>query len=239
MNICLIGYGRMGHEIEKAGKERGHQFPLIIDEYNAEDLKAESLQDIDVAINFSTPDSAPGQILTCLKAGIPAVSGTTGWNDRMEEIREACIEMKGAFFFASNFSIGVNIFFNVNRHLASLMNRFQEYRPSIKEIHHIHKLDAPSGTAITLAEQIIEAHKNTSVWTLGQNRETEGTLPIEAIREGEVKGYHEIRYTSDIDDITISHTAKNRKGFALGAVLAAEFIRGKSGCFGMNDLLQL
>lgn len=239
MNICLIGYGRMGHEIEAAGKEQGHQFPLIIDEHNAEELNAEALQGIDVAINFSTPASAPEQILKCLNAGIPVVSGTTGWNDRFGEITETCKQLNGAFFHASNFSIGVNIFFNVNKHLASLMNRFKDYRPSMKEIHHVHKLDAPSGTAITLAEQIIGSHNDTSGWSLEEDRDSEGILKVQAIRKGEVKGFHEITYTSDIDNITISHSAKNRKGFAMGAILAAEFLKGKSGCFGMNDLLKL
>lgn len=239
MNICLIGYGRMGHEVESAGKGRGHEFSLIIDEYNAGELNTENLQGMGAAINFSTPASAPDQILKCLEAGVPVVSGTTGWNERLEEIMNTCKQMDGAFFFASNFSIGVNIFFNVNKHLASVMNRFKEYKPSMKEIHHVHKLDAPSGTAITLAEQIIESHEDTSGWSLKEISESETVLPIEAIREGEVKGYHEINYTSDIDDITISHSAKSRKGFALGAILAAEFIHGKSGCFGMNDLLKL
>lgn len=227
----------MGHEIEITGKERGHEFPLIIDENNPGDLTVSGLKTIDAVIDFSSPKSAPDQILFCLEARVPVVSGTTGWNDRLEEIRKKCLEVRGALFHASNFSIGVNIFFNLNIHLAKIMNGFPEYNPSIKEIHHIHKLDAPSGTAITLAEQIIKFQDRLSGWELDRARS--GILPVQATREGEVKGFHEITYTSEIDDIVISHNAKSRKGFATGAIMAAEFIRDKTGIFGMNDLLKL
>jgi len=237
MKICLLGYGKMGHEIEIAGIERGHEFPLIIDENNPGDLSAKGLQTVDAVIDFSSSKSAPDQILFSLNAGVPVISGTTGWNERMDEIMNICLKVKGAFFYASNYSIGVNIFFNLNRHLAKIMNSFPEYSPSVKEIHHIHKLDAPSGTAITLAEQIIKLHHQFSDWSM-ENAQPD-ILPIKAIREGEENGFHEITYTSEIDNIVISHNAKSRKGFAAGAIMAAEFIQGKTGIFGMDDLLKL
>lgn len=238
MKICLLGYGKMGHEIEIVGKERGHQFTLIIDENNPEDLNSGKLTGIDAVINFSTPHTAPDQILTCLENGIPVVSGTTGWNHRFDEVRNRCANLNGAFFYASNFSIGVNIFFDANQHLARIMKRFDDYMVSLKEIHHTQKLDAPSGSAITLAEDIIAQSDRIKEWEL-DGKVKKGSLAIESIREGDIKGFHQVKYESDIDEILISHSAKSRKGFALGAVLAAEFIQGKTGSFGMNDLLNL
>ncbi|HDR68208.1 MAG TPA: 4-hydroxy-tetrahydrodipicolinate reductase [Bacteroidaceae bacterium] len=238
MNICLLGYGKMGREIESFGTERGHRFPLVIDENNQEKLNMQNLKDIDVVIDFSSPLSAPDQILFCLESKVPVVSGTTGWSNRLKEIEARCKQLEGTFFYASNFSVGVNIFFYINRILAAIMNRFKTYSVSLKEVHHIHKLDAPSGTAITLAEQIIENHENFHQWTLDKD-EKSGIIKIEAVREGEVKGFHAVKYESDIDEIMISHSARSRKGFALGALLAAEFVQGKTGCYGMQDLLKL
>jgi len=238
MKIALIGYGKMGRTIEVLGKEKGHSFPLIIDENNPNDLNAGNLAGIDAAIEFTVPAAAPGNIKTCLKLGIPVVSGTTGWNARLPEIEQLCRDTGGTLFHASNFSIGVNILFAMSRQLARIMDRFPAYRVSMKEVHHIHKLDAPSGTAITLAEQILEEIARLSTWKLNQTGES-GTLPIEAVREGEVKGRHILVYESGVDSITLSHDAKSRDAFAEGALLAAEFVRGKRGIFGMNDLLKL
>lgn len=238
MKIALIGYGKMGRTIEVLGKEKGHSFPLIIDENNADDLTSGNLAGIDAAIEFTVPAAAPGNIKTCLNLGIPVVSGTTGWNARLPEIEQLCRDAGGTLFHASNFSIGVNILFAMNRQLARIMDRFPAYRVSMKEVHHIHKLDAPSGTAITLAEQILEEITRLRTWTLNQTGDS-GTLPIEAVREGEVKGRHILVYESGVDSLTLSHDAKSRDAFAEGALLAAEFVRGKRGIFGMQDLLKL
>ncbi|MBN1131893.1 MAG: 4-hydroxy-tetrahydrodipicolinate reductase [Bacteroidales bacterium] len=238
MNICLLGYGRMGHEVETTGTELGHRFPLIIDKNNTADLNPGNLKGIDAVINFSSPESAPEQILLCLQSKVPVVSGTTGMNNRLKEIRERCIFLNGAFFYASNFSIGVNIFSHINAILAGIMNRFKEYRVSLEEIHHIHKLDAPSGTAIMLAEKIIENRDDLEGWSLDPEHRS-GTVPVKAVRKGEVKGFHAIKYESDIDEIVISHSARSRKGFVSGAIMAAEFLQGKTGCYGMTDLLKL
>ena len=242
MKIALIGYGKMGRTIEVLGKAQGHSFPLIIDEYNAGDLNAERLRDIHAAIEFTIPAAAPGNISACLKLGIPVVSGTTGWNAQLPQIENLCKETGGCLFHASNFSIGVNILFAMNRQLARIMDRFPAYRIAMEEVHHIHKLDAPSGTAISLAEQILEESSRLNGWKLtGEGKEgTESAdLLIEAIREGEVKGRHTITYESDVDSISLSHDAKSRDAFAAGALLAAEFVHGKRGVFGMHDLLKL
>lgn len=238
MKIGLIGYGKMGRTIEALGKAQGHSFPLIIDENNPGDLNAERIRDIDVAIEFTIPAAAPGNISACLKLGLPVVTGTTGWNARLPEIENLCKETGGCLFHASNFSIGVNILFAMNRQLARIMDRFPAYRASMEEVHHIHKLDAPSGTAISLAEQIMEESSRLHGWKLqGENEQDE--LPIKAIREGEVKGRHTITYESEVDSISLSHDAKSREAFAAGALLAAEFVPGKRGVFGMYDLLKL
>jgi 4-hydroxy-tetrahydrodipicolinate reductase len=230
MKITLIGYGKMGREIERAALERGHEIVLTIDVDNPEDFDSPALlTSTDVAIEFTRPESAYANYLKCFERHIPVVAGTTGWLKHLDEIEKTCREQKQTFFYASNYSLGVNLFFALNRHLARMMNRFPEYDVRMEEIHHIHKLDAPSGTAITLAEEIV---KNI-------DRKNRDTLPIESIREGEVPGTHEVVYESNADLIRIRHEVKNRTGFALGAVLAAEFIHGKTGFFNMDDLLRL
>jgi 4-hydroxy-tetrahydrodipicolinate reductase len=251
MKIALIGYGKMGKTIEALGKKQGHAFPLIIDEHNPGDLHAGNAEGIDAAIEFTVPAAAPGNIATCLKLGIPVVVGTTGWNDQLSDIENLCRDTGGSLFHSSNFSIGVNILFAMNRQLARIMKRFPAYEVSMEEVHHIHKLDAPSGTAISLAEQILEESPHLSSWKLLQaktqpdpgqakqgQRESE-ILPIVARREGEVKGRHALVYESEVDRIALTHEAKSRDAFAMGALAAAEFLQGKSGIFGMNDLLKL
>lgn len=240
MKIALIGYGKMGKTIEALGKAQGHSFPLIIDENNPGDLNAEKLKEIEAAIEFTIPSAAPGNIRACLNLEVPVVVGTTGWNAELPEIEKLCVEKGGGLFHASNFSIGVNILFAMNRQLARIMDQFPAYRVSMKEEHHIHKLDAPSGTAISLAEQILEENKSLNSWKLKEQEGRESNeLGIEAIREGEVKGRHTILYESEVDTLSLSHDAKSRDAFAAGALLAAEFIRSKSGVFGMQDLLKL
>ena len=238
MKIALIGYGKMGKTIEALGIKQGNSFPLIIDENNSGDLNSEKLRGINVAIEFTAPAAAPGNIASCLKLGVPVVTGTTGWNAQLTEIENLCNEAEGTLFHASNFSIGVNILFAMNRHLARIMDSFPEYKVSMEEVHHIHKLDAPSGTAITLAEQILDESSGLNKWTLKGDGEN-GELPIEAIREGEVKGRHTILYHSEVDTISLTHDALSRDAFAAGALLAAEFVLGKRGVFGMHDLLKL
>ena len=238
MNIAMIGYGKMGRTIKALGLDQGYQFPLIIDIDNSRDLNSEKLSKVDVAIEFTMPSSAPDNIIRCIDLGIPIVSGTTGWNDRFSEIYEYCKKQQGAFFYASNFSIGVNILFALNKQLAKIMNRFSSYRVSMEEIHHIHKLDKPSGTAITLAEQIVVQQRRVKGWSL-KDEEDPFILHIDAKREGEVKGKHKVSYESELDSVTLSHNAKSRDAFAAGAMLAAEFIIGKTGVFGMKDLLKI
>lgn len=237
MKIALIGYGKMGKAIEQIALDRGHRVVSIIDVNNPEEFQSAGFGSADVAIEFTTPATAFDNYMKCFAAGVPVVSGTTGWTDRLGEIREMCEKEGKTFFYASNFSIGVNIFFALNKHLAKIMNSFPAYDISITETHHIHKLDAPSGTAITLAEGILENVDRKECWTL----ETAGQpsdLPIHAIREGEVPGIHEVTYESDVDTISIKHDAKSRAGFALGAVVAAEFTAGKKGFLGMDDMLR-
>ena len=237
MNIAIIGYGKMGHEIEAIARQRGHTIDLIIDLENSASLNAENLAKVDVAIEFSNPSAALNNILTCLNAKTPVVAGTTGWLDNWSEVEKACTENDAAFFYASNYSIGVNILFAINRNLAEIMNDFPEYDVSINEIHYVHKLYAPSGTAISLADQISKELKRKDRWSLEQaNKEN---IWIKAEREGEVNGYHEVIYDSDIDTISISHSAKSRKGFATGAVLAAEYLPGKKGIHSMKELLNI
>lgn len=236
MKIALIGYGKMGHQIEEIAIERGHTIVSIIDINNASDFDSPEFKSADVAIEFSTPDSAIDNYRKCFAAHVPVVAGTTGWLDHMEEVKAACAEGKQTFFYASNYSLGVNIFFALNKHLAKIMNQYDAYNVKMEEVHHIHKLDAPSGTAITLAEGVIENIERKDRWIL----EKEGKpsdLAIHCIREGEVPGIHEVTYESEFDIISIKHDAKSRKGFALGAVLAAEFTKGKKGFLGMNDML--
>lgn len=236
MNILLVGYGKMGRAIEQIAIERGHTIVGKIDISNRSEMENLSREEVDVAIEFSAPEAAYGNIRTCLEKGWPVVSGTTGWLAHRAEIEELCNQKKGAFFYASNYSIGVNLFFRLNKQLARLI-KDHSYAATMTEIHHIHKLDAPSGTAITLAEGIIGENANLKGWTLFPE-EKDGYLPIEAEREGEVPGTHIIRYTSEVDTIEIKHTAHSRQGFALGAVVSAEWIAGKQGIFGMDDLLK-
>lgn len=242
MNILLLGYGKMGKTIEQLAQERGHHIIEKIDLHNAENLQQLNAAQVDVAIEFSQPDAAAQNIRYCLKHGIPVVSGTTGWLKEKPAIEDYCIEMNGAFFYASNFSIGVNIFFRLNDYLASMMKNYSDYEPWIEEIHHTEKKDAPSGTAITIAEGMLRQLKQKFEWEL-QNPDTSykdtGKLPIKSVREGQVPGTHVVTYSSAIDDIEIKHTAHSRKGFALGAVIVAEWIRNKKGVLTMHDFLKL
>ena len=229
MKIALIGYGKMGRTIEALGIKQGHSFPVIIDKDNPHHLTNQKLEGIDAAIEFSIPEAAPANIIKCMDFGVPVVSGTTGWNEKIPEIEDYCLEKRASLFHASNFSIGVNILFAMNRKLAEIMKLFPDYAVSMSEVHHVHKLDAPSGTAISLAEQILELNSNIS----------SDKLPIESIREGEIKGKHLVHYESDLDSITLIHNAKTRDAFAAGALLAASFIKDRVGVFGMQDLLKL
>lgn len=238
MNIALIGYGKMGKTIEALGKKQGQHFPLIIDEGNPGDLNARNLNEIDVAIEFTSPGAAPANIMACMELGIPVVSGTTGWNDHFEKIRAYCLEKQGTLFYASNYSIGVNILFAMNQKLARIMNQFPAYQVSMEETHHIHKLDEPSGTAISLAEQIIAETDTLNGWELSEKKASD-TLRIQSIREGEVKGIHQVNYESDVDLLSLGHHAKSRDAFASGALMAASFIKNKKGVYGMEQLLKL
>lgn len=235
MNIALFGYGKMGKEIEAVALERGHNIVLKINRENISSITSSDIQKADVVIEFSTPHSVLKNIQTCLNLHLPIVIGTTGWHDQFKEVKTWCNEKNGSLFYASNFSLGVAIFSKVNEYLASIMNNYPSYDVSMKEIHHIHKLDKPSGTAITLANQIIEKIERKNNWSIFEK--SDKSLFIEDVREGMVPGTHIIKYTSNIDDIEIMHKAHNRKGFALGAVLAAEFIQNKKGVFSMKDLL--
>ncbi|MCI6523192.1 MAG: 4-hydroxy-tetrahydrodipicolinate reductase [Parabacteroides sp.] len=235
MKIALIGYGKMGKTIEQIALQRGHQIVSIIDINNTADFESEAFRSADVAIEFTTPATALGNYMRCFEANVPVVSGTTGWLEHLDEVKAKCEQEGKTFFYASNFSVGVNIFFALNRYLAKIMNGFPAYDVRMTEVHHIHKLDAPSGTAITLAEGILENVERKKRWTL-ETAEQPTDLPIHAIREGEVPGIHEIIYESEADTISIKHDAKSRAGFALGAVIAAEFTAGKKGFLGMNDL---
>ena len=238
MKIALIGYGKMGHEIEKIALDRGHEVVCTIDIHEEKKFDSPAFSSADVAIEFTSPDSALQNYRRSFAAGVAVVSGTTGWLDHLPEIREACEREGKTFFYASNFSLGVNIFFALSNYLAKIMNQFPAYDVSIKETHHIHKLDAPSGTAITLAEGILARIDRKEKWVLDKTG-NERELPIEAFREGEVPGIHTVIYESADDRIRITHDAKNRRGLALGAVLAAEFTKGKQGFLGMNDMLSL
>ena len=238
MKIALIGYGKMGKEIEKIALDRGHEISLKIDVSNPEELTIQNLQKSDIAIEFTVPSLAVNHYQLCFEAGIPVVSGTTGWLDRKAEVFEKCKNLNGTFFYASNFSLGVNIFFSLNKKLAALMANHSEYNVGMTEIHHTQKLDAPSGTAITLAEGVMENIPSKTKWV---NQETENSAEIGIISEriGEVPGTHIIKYDSEVDYIEITHCAKNRKGLAFGAVLAAEFSYSKKGILTMNDLLNI
>jgi 4-hydroxy-tetrahydrodipicolinate reductase len=235
MKIALIGYGKMGKEIETIALQRQHDIVLKVNSSNINSLSADDWKTADVAIEFSTPHTVLQNIRTCLEAGLPVVVGTTGWYDDFEDVRANCAALNGTVFHATNFSLGVNLFFKVNSYLAELMNKYDTYDVSMEEIHHIHKLDKPSGTAITLANQILAKIDRKENWSLTENKPDK--LFIKDVREGEVPGTHIIRYQSPVDDIEIMHKAHNRKGFALGAVMAAEFLRDKKGIYTMSDLI--
>lgn len=226
----------MGHAIEQIARSRGHEIVSIIDVNNPEEFESEAFRSADVAIEFTAPSVALGNYRKAFAAGVPVVSGTTGWLEHMPEVQEACRNGQ-TFFYASNFSLGVNIFFALNKYLAQVMNQFPAYEVKMEETHHIHKLDAPSGTAITLAEDIIARLDRKTAWVEGREP-AENEIGIKAIRRGEVPGIHTICYESDVDTITITHDAKSRMGFALGAVVAAEFTCGKKGFLTMQDMLK-
>ncbi|HEX5024023.1 MAG TPA: 4-hydroxy-tetrahydrodipicolinate reductase [Agriterribacter sp.] len=238
MKIALIGYGKMGHAIEEVAIQRGHHIVLKISIDNTEDNTVENIRKADVAIEFTGPDSAFENLNKCFDAGVPVVCGSTGWLGHYEDAAKNCAQSSGALLYASNFSIGVNIFFEVNKKLAQLMAAQKEYNASMEEIHHTQKKDAPSGTAITLAEQILAVNPFKRQWI---NTESKAASDLEIIskRIDPAAGTHSIRYHSETDDIEIIHTAHNRSGFALGAVLAAEFLNGKKGIFTMADVLGL
>lgn len=237
MKIALIGYGKMGHMIEGIAKERGHDIVLKINIENLEDFTQENLSKADVAIEFTGPDSAFENVMKCIDYGVPVVSGSTGWNNKLEEARQSCRQLNGSFLHTSNFSIGVNIFFEINKHLAKLMASHPEYNVLMKEVHHTQKKDAPSGTAVSLAEQVIANFPFKKQW-VNQESSNPEELTIISERIDPAPGTHIVKFTSEIDDIEIIHTAHNRKGFALGAVLAAEFIADKKGIFSMQDVLK-
>jgi 4-hydroxy-tetrahydrodipicolinate reductase len=239
VKIGLIGYGKMGKEIEKIALDRGHEIALIIDINNPQDLTPENLKKADVVIEFTIPDSAINNYKLCFEAGVPVVSGTTGWLEKRDEVHQLCKASNGTFFHTTNFSLGVNIFFALNKKLAQLMaGHLSEYKVEMKEIHHTQKLDAPSGTAITLAEGIFENIPSIQSW-VNDHSESADVLGIVSEREGQVPGTHIIKYDSEVDYLEITHCAKSRKGLALGAVLAAEYSVGKKGLLTMNDLLNI
>ncbi|MBL0329468.1 MAG: 4-hydroxy-tetrahydrodipicolinate reductase [Bacteroidetes bacterium] len=236
MNIALIGYGKMGKEIEQIAISRGHSIVLKVTSSNANTYSIDELKKADVAIEFSTPEVVINNINKCFEATVPVVVGTTGWLKHLEEVKQNCSDKKQTLFYASNYSIGVNLFFKLNAYLAKLMNAYPEYNVTMEEIHHVHKLDAPSGTAISLANQIIENNSSKQKW-VNALTENKNELAIISKRIDEVPGTHTVTYSSAVDEISMTHIAHNRKGFALGSVIAAEWVKGKKGIFGMNDLL--
>ena len=238
MKIILLGYGKMGKEIEGIALKRGHEIIATVDINNADAFTSDELKKADVAIEFTAPHSAVANIKKCAEAGVPVVVGTTGWLKQLDEVKKIVTEKNAGLFYASNFSIGVNIFFELNKHLAKIMNNYQEYDVSLEEIHHIHKLDSPSGTGLSLAMQVLENIKRKKNW-VNHAPANDAELPILSLREGEVPGTHIVNYDSEVDHIEIKHVAHNRRGFALGAVLAAEFMNEKKGIYGMSDLLKI
>ena len=237
MNIALIGYGKMGKAVEQIALARGHQIVLTIDEGNRAAFTSENIQKADVAIEFTGPDAAFENLSLCLRNRVPVVCGSTGWLEKLPEVESICKEHDSALIVASNFSVGVNIFFEINRKLAALMAHQNSYQPQITEIHHTHKKDAPSGTAISLASDIMAAQPQFKTWVNHASTQKD-QLPIISERIDPAPGTHHVRYHSEIDDIEIIHTAHNRNGFALGAVLAAEFLQSRQGVFTMKDVLQ-
>lgn len=236
MKIALIGYGKMGKAIEEIAIERGHEVSIKIDLDNLSEFNQANFQAVDAAIEFTGPHTAFQNLMQCLSWGIPIVCGSTGWLDTFAQVEQRCKEKKGSFLYASNFSVGVNIFFEINKKLAEIMATQPHYIPEINEIHHTQKKDAPSGTAITLAEQLLSADSKYKGWTSGPSNQPD-QLPILSERIDPYPGWHEVTYRSEVDEISLIHNAKSRKGFALGAVLAAEYIQDKSGIFTMKDVL--
>ncbi len=229
----------MGRAIEQIALAQGMEIVWRITRDNRATLNQALLRQADVVIEFSRPEAAFENVMLCLQADVPVVCGTTGWNEQLSEAQAYCLQHQGALLWASNFSIGVNLFFALNRYLAQLMQERPEYRPALTEIHHIHKLDAPSGTALTLVNELIANHTRTGGWALSPTPPGPGEVPVTAVREGEVPGTHIVNWHSAVDEITIEHRAHSRMGFAGGAVLAAQWIYGKKGCYGMGDVLGL
>ncbi len=237
MNVAIVGYGKMGREIERILIERGHNITLIIDADNSAELDAEHLKGTDVAIEFTTPETAYANLQTIIKAGVAAVSGTTGWLANYDNLVELCRQNNGALFYASNYSLGVNLMFRLNRQLAAMINGVEGYSVDIEEVHHTQKLDAPSGTAITLAEGIISEFDSKSAW-VNDKEPAEAEINIRSKRIGATPGIHTVTYESAEDSLTLSHTIKSRSALAMGAVVAAEFLCGKRGIYTMEDLLK-
>ena len=238
MKIAIIGYGKMGKIIDKIAKERGHEIVAIFNSNNL--LSSEKLNEAQIAIEFSKPNLAVDHITLCAQNNIPIVVGTTAWSDKFEKVEKTIAESNTGLLYASNFSLGVNLFFELNKHLAKIMSKHSAYKVSLSETHHVEKIDAPSGTAVSLCGDIIENHEAYQNWTLREGSTCpENFIPVDAIRKPHVPGTHEISYTSEIDKISIQHEAKNREGFALGAVLAAEFLMDRKGIFTMSDVLKI
>lgn len=237
MKAAIIGYGKMGREIEKILAERGHSVGLIIDADNAADLRADKLIGIDAALEFTTPDTAYGNVRTCIECGVPVVSGTTGWVARLEELKTLCRERHSALFYASNYCLGVNLLFRLNRQLAAMINRVGGYEVTIEEVHHTQKKDAPSGTAITLADGIIGELRSKTGW-VNDVPAAPDQIAIHSVREGMIPGIHTVTYESEDDALQLRHTIKNRRTLAMGAVIAAEFLCGKQGVYSMDDLIK-
>jgi 4-hydroxy-tetrahydrodipicolinate reductase len=237
MKIALIGYGKMGKTIERIARERGHEIVSIVDVNNLADFDSDSFKSADVAIEFTVPQVALSNYRRAFASGVAVVSGTTGWTDELPALKKEIEEGGKTLFWSSNFSLGVNIFMAVNKYLARIMNQFPNYNVEMTEVHHTQKLDAPSGTAITLAEGILENLDRKNSW-VKEVETKQDEMAIKSIREGQVPGIHTIRYESEVDSIEITHDAKSREGFALGAVVAAEFTAGKKGLLGMEDMLK-
>jgi 4-hydroxy-tetrahydrodipicolinate reductase len=237
MKIALIGYGKMGKTIERIARERDHEIVSVIDVDNLDDFDSEAFKSADIAIEFTNPEVAINNYRRAFASGVAVVSGTTGWTGKLPELKKEVEESSNTLFWSSNFSLGMNIFMAVNKYLATIMNQFPNYNVEITEVHHTQKLDAPSGTAITLAEEILEKIDRKSSWVKEIQTKPE-EIAIKSIREGEVPGIHTIRYESEVDSIEITHDAKSREGLALGAVIAAEFTVGKKGFLGMEDMMK-
>lgn len=238
MKIAIVGYGRMGRLIEEIARQRGNEIVAVIDVDNRGDFQSEAFRSADAAIEFSVPSAGYDNILECFRARVPVVSGTTGFADKIPALKEICEKGEGTLLHSTNFSIGVNIFRALNRYVASVMGDFPAYRPYMSETHHIHKLDHPSGTAVTLAEELVECHSGSEGWfEPAAERRPENWLPVSFVREGEVPGIHTIKWESDVDYISLTHSAKSRAGFASGAVCAAEWIPGRKGFFTMGEML--